>query len=140
MANQVQIFPYISTPNGITVCYSLNHGAVQTRNFPPGTTRAEIIAALTGTPPPPKPDLAAEERARAEEAKRKRAAESQAPNTKTEEELKQQDSERDKKILDLNYMRSKLKDAHVKGYQLLKGDALKKTYEEKVADGTIKED
>lgn len=140
MADHIQIFPYMSTPNGITVCYSRNGGAVEQRRFPAGTTREEILASLAGTPPPPKPDLAAEEKARAEEERQKRAAASQAPETKTEEQIKTEDTERDKKILDMNYMRSKLKEAHVKGYQLLKGDALKKKYEEKVADGTIKED
>jgi hypothetical protein len=138
MAN-IQIFPFIATPAGITVCYSKD-GKVEQRRFPANTTREEIFAAINGTPPPPKPDLIAEATAKAEEARKRRAAESQVPATKTEEEVKTGDSERERRILDLNAMRSKLKEAKVKGYQLLKGDAVKKKYDELVAQGVIKED
>ena len=98
------------------------------------------MAALAGNPPPPKPDLAAEENARKEAEREKRAESSQVPETKTEEELKKQDTERDRSILDLNAMRAKLKEAKVKGYQLLKGEAIRKKYDELVAKGVIKED
>lgn len=140
MKKTLQIFPYISTPNGINVCFSINGGPVEQRHFPAGTKSEEIVAILMGDTPPAKPDPEAEARRKSEEERKARAAESQAPDTMTEEELKANDTEREKAILDLNAMRAKLKEANVKGYQLLKGDGIRKKYNEMVEKGVIKED
>ncbi|MDD6338311.1 MAG: hypothetical protein PUC15_08030 [Lentisphaeria bacterium] len=136
---RLQIFPFSSGPNGCNVCYSINGGPIQQRHFPPGTTIKEIEAAIQGKPIP-KPNPEAERKKREEEERNQRAAASQAPNTPTEDEIHEQDSEREKTVLTLNHMRQKLKEAHVKGYQLLKEDALKRKYNELVAQGIIKED
>lgn len=139
MANNITIFPFIATPNGITVCYSKN-GKIEQRRFPASTTRAEIFAAINGTLPPPKPDLLAEATRKAEEERKRRAAGSQVPDTKTEEEIKESDNEKERAILDLNAMRAKLKEAKVKGYQLFKAEKVREKYDELVKAGVIKED
>ena len=72
----IRIFPYISTPRGIEVCFSVNGGAIRQKRFPPGTTRAAIIADLEGHPLPP-PDHIAEIAARNAAEKAQRAAASQ---------------------------------------------------------------
>ena len=125
----IRIFPYISTPRGIEVCYSVNGGAIQQKRFPPGTSRAAIIADLEGHPLPPA-DYNAEAAAKNAEAKSQRAAVSQPAQTASEDDLKQQDSAKDAMIAELNMMRSALKEAGVKGYQLLKEPALRKKYAE----------
>ena len=133
----IRIFPYISTPRGIEVCYSVNGGAIQQKRFPPGTSRAEIVADLEGHPLPPA-DHNAEAAAKNAEAKAQRAAASQPAQTASEDDLKQQDSAKDALIAELNMMRSALKEAGVKGYQLLKEPALRRKYaelQEKTAAG-----
>ena len=133
----IRIFPYISTPRGIEVCYSVNGGAIQQKRFPPGTSRAAIIADLEGHPLPPA-DYNAEAAAKNAEAKSQRAAVSQPAQTASEDDLKQQDSAKDALIAELNMMRSALKEAGVKGYQLLKEPALRRKYaelQEKAAAG-----
>ena len=133
----IRIFPYISTPRGIEVCYSVNGGAIQQKRFPPGTSRAAIIADLEGHPLPPA-DYNAEAAAKNAEAKSQRAAASQPAQTTSEDDLKQQDSDKDAKIAELNMMRAALKEAGVKGYQLLKEPALRRKYaelQEKAAAG-----
>lgn len=133
----IRIFPYISSPRGIEVCYSVNGGAIQQKRFPPGTTREAIIADLEGHPLPPVDHSAAIAAKNAAE-KAKRAAASQPAQTASEDDLKQQDSEKDAKIAELNMMRAALKEAGVKGYQLLKEPALRKKYaelQEKIAAG-----
>lgn len=125
----IRIFPYISTPRGIEVCYSVNGGAIQQKRFPPGTSRAAIIADLEGHPLPPA-DHNAEAAAKNAEAKAQRAAASQPARTASEDDLKQQDSAKDNLIAELNMMRSALKEAGVKGYQLLKEPALRRKYAE----------
>ena len=140
MPDKIIIFPYIATPNGINICFSRNGGPVEQRHFPAGTKKDEIMAVLAGNPPPPKPDPAAEEKARKEAEREKRAESSQVPETKTEDELKEQDTERDRSIHDLNYMRQKLKEANVKGYQMWKAETIHKKYDELVKAGVIKED
>ena len=133
----IRIFPYISTPRGIEVCYSVNGGAIQQKRFPPGTSRAAIIADLEGHPLPPA-DYNAEAAAKNAEAKSQRAAVSQPAQTASEDDLKQQDSAKDALIAELNMMRSALKEAGVKGYQLLKEPALRRKYaelQEKTAAG-----
>jgi len=139
MANKIQIYPFIATPTGITVCYSKN-GKIEQRRFPANTTREEIFAAISGNPPPPKPDLMAEAMKQAEEARKARAAGSQVPETPTEEDVKNSDDEKERAILDLNAMRAKLKEAKVKGYQLFKAEKVREKYDELVKAGVIKED
>ena len=107
----IRIFPYISTPRGIEVCYSVNGGAIQQKRFPPGTSRAAIIADLEGHPLPRK-DTEKENAARQAEEKAHRAAVSQPAQTASEEDLKQQDSDKDTLIAELNMMRSAIR-AHV---------------------------
>ena len=135
----LEIFPFTSTPIGCTVCYQIDGGPIQQRHFRPGITVAEIKAELLGIPLP-KPNTEAETSAKLEKERQERAAKSQVPQTSTEEELREQDTERDKSVMELNYMRQKLKEAHVKGYQLLKEDALRRKYNELVEKGIIKED
>ena len=125
----IRIFPYISTPRGIEVCYSVNGGAIQQKRFPPGTSRAAIIADLEGHPLPPV-DAVKERAARKAAEQAHRAAVSQPAQTASEDDLKQQDSAKDAMIAELNMMRSALKEAGVKGYQLLKEPALRKKYAE----------
>lgn len=125
----IRIFPYISNPRGIEVCYSVNGGRVQQKRFAPGTTREAIIADLEGHPFPPA-DRAKELAAKEAAEKAERAAVSQPAKTANEDDLKQQDSEKDALITELNMMRSALKEAGVKGYQLLKEPALRKKYAE----------
>ena len=133
----IRIFPYISTPRGIEVCYSVNGGAIQQKRFPPGTSRAAIIADLEGHPLPPV-DRSAAIAAKNAAEKAKRAAASQPAHTTSDDDLKQQDSAKDALIAELNMMRSALKEAGVKGYQLLKEPALRRKYaelQEKTAAG-----
>lgn len=125
----IKIYPYISSPRGIEVCYSVNGGAIKQKRFPPGTTREAIIADLKGHPLPPVDNSAAIAAKNAEE-KAKRAANSQPAQTASEDDLKQQDSEKDNLIAELNMMRAALKEAGVKGYQLLKEPALRRKYAE----------
>ena len=136
---RLQIFPFSSGPNGCNVCYSINGGPIQQRHFPPGTTIKEIEAAIQGKPIP-KPDPEAERKAREEEERNQRAAASQAPNTSSEDEIRKKDTEREKTVLTLNHMRKKLKEAKVKGYQMFKGEELRKKYYELVDAGIITED
>lgn len=136
---RLQIFPFSSGPNGCTVCFRVNGGPIQQRHFPPGTTVKDIEAAIQGKQIP-KPDPEAERKKREEEERKQRAAASQAPNTSTEEEIREKDSEREKSVLTLNHMRKKLKEAKVKGYQMFKGEELRKKYYELVDAGIIKED
>ena len=128
MAN-IRIYPYIATPRGIEVCYTRNGGAIQQKHYPSGTSRAAIIADLEGHPFPPA-DRAKELAAKEAAEKAERAAVSQPAKTANEDDLKQQDSEKDALITELNMMRSALKEAGVKGYQLLKEPALRKKYAE----------
>ena len=125
----IRIFPYISSPRGIEVCYSVNGGAIQQKRFPPGTTREAIIADLEGHPLPPVDNSAAIAAKKAAE-KAHRAEVSQPVDTTSEDDLKQQDSAKDNLIAELNMMRSALKEAGVKGYQLLKEPALRRKYAE----------
>ena len=125
----IRIFPYISTPRGIEVCYSVNGGEIRQKRFPPGTSRAAIVADLEGHPLPPA-DHNAEAAVKNAEAKAQRAAASQPAQTASEDDLKQQDSAKDALIAELNMMRSALKEAGVKGYQLLKEPALRRKYAE----------
>ena len=136
---RLQIFPFSSGPNGCTVCCTINGGPIQQRHFPPGITVKEIEAAIQGKPIP-KPDPEAERKAREEEERKQRAAASQAPNTSTEEKIHEQDSERDKSVMELNHMRQKLKEAKVKGYQMFKAETVRNKYNELVEKGIIKED
>ena len=133
----IRIFPYISTPRGIEVCYSVNGGAIQQKRFPPGTSRAAIIADLEGHPLPPV-DAEKERAAKDAAEKAKRAAVSQPAKTASEDDLKQQDSDKDAKIAELNMMRAALKEARVRGYQLFKEATLREKYaelQEKTAAG-----
>ena len=125
----IRIFPYISTPGGIEVCYSVNGGEIRQKRFPPGTSRAAIIADLEGHPLPPV-DAGKERAARKAAEQAHRAAVSQPARTASEDDLKQQDSAKDALIAELNMMRSALKEAGVKGYQLLKEPALRRKYAE----------
>lgn len=125
----IRIFPYISTPRGIEVCYSVNGGAIQQKRFPPGTSRAAIIASLKGHPLPPVDHSAAIAAKNAAE-KAKRAANSQPAKTASEDDLKQHDSDKDAKIAELNMMRAALKEAKVRGYQLFKEPVLREKYAE----------
>ena len=125
----IRIFPYISNPRGIEVCYSVNGGRVQQKRFAPGTTREAIIAALEGNPIPPADENAIRAAKEAAE-KAQRAEVSQPADTTSEDELKEQDSQKDTLIAELNMMRSALKEAGVKGYQLLKETALRRKYAE----------
>jgi len=125
----IRIFPYISTPRGIEVCYSINGGAIQQKRFPPGTSRAAIVADLEGHPLQPT-DHGAETAAKNAEVKAQRAAVSQPAHTATEGDLKQQDFAKDALIAELNMMRAALKEAGVKGYQLLQEPALRRKYAE----------
>lgn len=125
----IRIFPYISTPRGIEVCYSVNGGAIRQKHFPPGTSRAAIIADLEGHPLPPV-DAGKELAAKKAAEQAHRAASSQPAQTASEDDLKQQDSAKDALIAELNMMRSALKEAGVKGYQLLKEPALRRKYAE----------
>ena len=125
----ITIFPYISSPGGIEVCFSVNGGAIQQRHFPPGTSRAAIIAELDGHPVP-KVDVKGVVAAREAEAKALRAETSQPATTTGEDEIRRQDSDKDRRIAELNIMRSALKEAGIKGYQLLKEPALRQKYAE----------
>ena len=136
---RLEIFPYTSTPNGCTVCFRVNGGPIQQRHFRPGITVAEISAEIQGKPIP-QPDREAEARAKQEKERQERAEKSQVPETTPEDKLHQQDSERDKSVMELNYMRQKLKEAHVKGYQMFKAETVRKKYNELVDQGIIKED
>ena len=82
----IRIFPYISSPRGIEVCYSVNGGAIQQKRFPPGTTREAIIADLEGHPLPPVDNSTAIAAKKAEE-KAHRAAASQPADTASEDDL-----------------------------------------------------
>lgn len=136
---RLQIFPFSSGPNGCTVCFRVNGGPIQQRHFPAGITVKEIEAAIQGKTIQ-KPDPEAERRKREEEERKQRAAASQAPNTSTEDEIRKKDTEREKTVLTLNHMRKKLKEAKVKGYQMFKGEELRKKYYELVDAGIITED
>ena len=125
----IRIFPYISSPRGIEVCYSVNGGAIQQKRFPPGTTREAIIADLEGHPLPPVDNSAAIAAKNAAE-KANRAKVSQPADTTSEDDLKRQDSDKDAKIAELNMMRSALKEAKVKGYQLFNETTLRTKYAE----------
>ena len=127
--SNIKIYPYISTPRGIEVCYSRNNGPIQQKRFPPGTSRAAIIAELEGNPLPPE-DHSMEIAAKQAAEKAQRAAASQPARTTSEDELKQQDSDKDALISELNMMRSALKEAGVKGYQLFKEATLREKYAE----------
>ena len=136
---RLKVYSCVSVPTGCTVCYSVNGGAIQQKVYPSGTPLKEIIADIEGKPIA-KPDLKAAELARLEAERQKRAEQAQAPKTATEDDLREQDSERDKTVLELNYMRAKLKEAHVKGYQMFKAETVRKKYNELVEQGIIKED
>jgi len=125
----IRIFPYISSPRGIEVCYSVNGGAIQQKRFPPGTTREAIIADLEGHPIPTV-DAGKERAAKIAAEKAKRAAASQPANTASEDDLKQQDSDKDARIAELNRMRAALKEAKVKGYQLFSEKTIREKYAE----------
>ena len=125
----IRIFPYISSPRGIEVCYSVNGGAIQQKRFPPGTSREAIIADLEGHPLPPV-DYSAAIAAKNAAEKAKRAAASQPAQTASEDDLKQQDSDKDAKIAELNMMRAALKEAKVRGYQLFGETTLREKYAE----------
>ena len=125
----IRIFPYISSPRGIEVCYAVNGGPIRQKRFPPGTSRAEIVAVLEGHPLPPA-DHSAAIAAKNAEAKAQRAAASQPARTASEDDLKQQDSEKDDLIAELNMIRAALKEAGVRGYQLWKEDTLRRKYAE----------
>ena len=86
----IRIFPYISTPRGIEVCYSVNGGAIRQKHFPPGTSRAAIIADLEGHPLPPV-DAGKELAAKKAAEQAHRAASSQPAQTASEDDLKQQE-------------------------------------------------
>ena len=125
----IRIFPYISSPQGIEVCYSVNGGPVQQKRFPPGTTRNAILADLSGRPLPPVDDSAAKA-AKVAAEKANRAKNAQPANTASEDDLKQQDANKDDLIAELKMMRAALKEAGVKGYQLFKEPVLRQKYAE----------
>ena len=127
--SNIRLFPYISSPRGVEVCYTVNGGPILRRKFPAGTTKEQILAALDGHPIPPA-DTAKEQAAKDAAEKAKRAAESQPADTATEEDIQQQDAAKEDLIAELNMMRAALKEAKVKGYQLLKEAALRKKYAE----------
>ena len=62
--------------------------------------------------------------------RQQRAAVSQPVTTPSEAEVKKLDDEHDAEIQQLNKMRTALKEAKVKGYQLFKPDTLKAKYAE----------
>ena len=128
MAN-IRLFPYISSPRGVEVCYTINGGPIQRRKFPAGTTKEQILAALDGNPLPPV-DAAKEQAAKDAAEKAKRAAESKPADTATEEDIQQQDANKDDLIAELKMMRAALKEAGVKGYQLFKEPVLRQKYAE----------
>lgn len=125
----IRIYPYISSPHGIEVCYSINGGPVRQKRFPAGTTREAIIADLTGHQLAPV-DHSAEIAAKKAQEKAQRAAAAQPEQTTSEDQLKQQDSENDAKIAELNMMRAALKAAGVRGYQLFGEKTLREKYAE----------
>ena len=95
----IRLYPYISSPHGIEVCYSINGGPIRQKRFPAGTSREAIIAALEGHPLAPA-DHSAEIAAKNAEEKAQRAAAAQPEQTASEDQLKQQDSDKDAKIAD----------------------------------------
>ena len=62
--------------------------------------------------------------------KAQRASVSQPAQTASEDDLKQQDSDKDAKIAELNMMRAALKEAKVRGYQLFGETTLREKYAE----------
>lgn len=127
--DKIHLMPFISSPRGIEVCFTRNEGRIEQRRFPSGTTRDAIIAELQGNPlPPVDPDKIAE--TRESEQKERRAAVSQPVNTASEEDLKKSDAKQEDKINELNLIRAALKEAGVKGFQLLKEETLRKKYAE----------
>lgn len=125
----IRIYPYISSPHGIEVCYSINGGPVRQKRFPAGTTREAIIADLDGRPLAPV-DRTAEIAAKKAQEKAQRAAAAQPEQTASEDQLKQQDSDKDAKIAELNMMRAALRVAKVRGYQLFNEKTLREKYAE----------
>ena len=123
----IRLYPYISSPHGIEVCYSINGGPIRQKRFPAGTSREAIIAALEGHPLAPA-DHSAEIAAKNAEEKAQRAAAAQPEQTASEDQLKQQDSDKDAKIAELNMMRAALKAAGVRGYQLFGEKTLREKY------------
>lgn len=127
--DSITLYPYISSPKGIEVCFSRNDGRIEQRRFPAGTSREAILAELQGNPLPPV-DLDAIAAAQKAEEQAKRAAASQPVQTTSEDDLKKSDAKQEDKINELNLMRSALKEAGIKGYQLFKEDTLRKRYAE----------
>ena len=127
--DKITLFPYAATSGGIVVCFTRNGGKIQERRFPPGTTREAILAELAGTPLALE-NFAARAAAEMDRERQQRAAASQPVTTPSEAEVKKLDDEHDAEIQQLNKMRTALKEAKVKGYQLFKPDTLKAKYAE----------
>ena len=71
-----------------------------------------------------------EEAAKKAEEKAQRAAAAQPEQTASEDQLKQQDSDKDARIAELEMMRVALKEAGVRGYQLFGEKTLREKYAE----------
>lgn len=126
---KIEIFPYISMPNGITVNFRRTGGAIQERRFPPNTNHKEIVAALEGNP---LSRIIHEKDAKKQETEElaRKAKEAKPVETKSENELRNEDNSAGLAIKRVELMKEALLGHGVKGVNLMKPATVEAKYRE----------